>query len=602
MKKFKKTPLKKRIISMALSLVMILGMLPLALTPIQAQADSSQTASSGNSYFDEIINASSVKPDGYDEHADFNPYGAMDTETPFMLTTYDELYFLQSSNGNVDANWVGTYNGGTGPANDTRNSFSKDKNLEFGANLAFVEAVACDPLGTGRDDHIAYVGYSYHYQRFECWFVNAATGRTSEYKVLCDASWIGGADDDVVPLYTRNNFTAIAAGRFDTSKKGDTVAIYVAGGAKKGNCSDGLYEVRMGSDYKISIITSNRANPLNECAGGSKPAKDPENHLSADLAAGDFDNDGIEDLAIISSRFRVDDPENYDYRAFTPRLVVQYGADGGNANVFSTSRWKAEYVHHYRDLDEYREIETIFEAGLAAGDVDGDGIDEIVMAGIHCDMKTQKNENRHKSDKNGLVVNRDNFYFCSYSADSKGNLTRDILKKHATTAWTEGTDNDGFSDKDEVAQQIEVETVAINGPNAKELVFTNGSLFEFSSNSNNVSCKHTPKYFNENDNYVIDTTTNLETVLCGRTFIQSVAVGNFDHNEAGREQVAFIIGYKDWGSEGHDYYAKFGMMGGKGYADDSKTGTYGAATGYFCTDIDSAPTCTKMWITRTTNA
>ena len=68
-----------------------------------------------------------------------------------------------------------------------------------------------------------------------------------------------------------------------------------------------------------------------------------------------------------------------------------------------------------------------------------------------------------------------------------------------------------------------------------------------------------------------------------------VAVGNFDNNPAGREQVAFIIGMKEKGHD--DYWFESGMICGSNFSDstyaDGST-CYGIATSYSCTDVDSA--------------
>ena len=76
-----------------------------------------------------------------------------------------------------------------------------------------------------------------------------------------------------------------------------------------------------------------------------------------------------------------------------------------------------------------------------------------------------------------------------------------------------------------------VECVAINGHASAEFVFISGTLYAYSGSQ--FKAQMTPEYFTNGSN-------NSQA-----NFFASIAAGNFDENEVGREQLAFYIGEKE---------------------------------------------------------
>ena len=122
-----------------------------------------------------------------------------------------------------------------------------------------------------------------------------------------------------------------------------------------------------------------------------------------------------------------------------------------------------------------------------------------------------------------------------------------------------------------------MESVAINGKGrgAKELVFLSGTLYDASNNK--PVAVYTGDYFKSADDGAGSTTS------ISNCDIQSIAVGNFDGNKAGREQVVFTIALKH--ANNNQSHLLTGYMRGKKYNDKTVNGEikeYGTAGGYDC--------------------
>ena len=143
-----------------------------------------------------------------------------------------------------------------------------------------------------------------------------------------------------------------------------------------------------------------------------------------------------------------------------------------------------------------------------------------------------------------------------------------------SNGWTDG----GYHDADDVWQRLAVEAVAINGKGrgAKELVFLSGTLYDASNNK--PVAVYTGNYFKSADDGAGSTTR------ISNCDIQSIAVGNFDGNTAGREQVVFTIALKH--KNNNESHLLTGYMRGIKYNDVTVNGgevkEYGTAGGYEC--------------------
>ena len=186
---------------------------------------------------------------------------------------------------------------------------------------------------------------------------------------------------------------------------------------------------------------------------------------------------------------------------------------------------------------------------IVAGDFDGDGKESIV---VYTPKQTPRNQasgcqiqewdydgsNKALSKRgegNSLLMGyyNDHLYIGKLSNSGNG-FVKTTNQTIESNGWTDG----GYHNADDVWQQLAVESVAINGKGrgAKELVFLSGTLYDASNNK--PVAVYTGNYFKSADDGVGSTTR------ISNCDIQSIAVGNFDGNTAGREQVVFTIALK----------------------------------------------------------
>ncbi len=448
-------------------------------------------------------------------------------------------------------------------------------------SMAYMQAVSFAPDSTTRKNHIAVVGYNPNYGgngKVLTWVIDADTRkRVSNIVVLCNADWMNNLEQ-----YESMNFLDITAGKYDAGEIGESVVIYAAG---QGN-TPRLWELRydVSSEKFYFETTATRGNFLNPKCNSS--SNDVNNKLTCDMATGDFNGDGADDLAVISYLTQADNPGNYNPDAFVPYFAVTYGKAVGQGNTNGYDRIlgnspKTSYARNVnKQSDGTYKFDSVYAPGLAAGDIDGDGYDEIVMAGLDgyviSDEGNQSSSDGDGMDKDRIDLNK--FKVIVYEDDARG-FERSVFATVDSNEWTKG----GFYDNDDVGTQFQIACVAINGQTAAEHLFIGGSLY--SINGGNVSKVYTPSYFNDDDNGAnSDSITN--------TFIQSVVAGNFDANDMGREQLAFTLGLKESGAS--DYYYKAGMLGGKDYklsngsAENPDKGQFGTAKAYYSTNVDKS--------------
>lgn len=179
--------IRKRLTAGLMTVVMLLSLLPV--TAIGAEAAES-------SEFDSILNMG--QPSEFDPKGTENPYG-YGVDQPFLMNEMSELgIYGINSNGNYNSFlWYDDWDG----ENDTiPNNFGKDAvNGSFSKygyyqnmkKLAFVEMIAFDPTGSGRKDHIAYIGYQHEDDKMYVVVQDAAdVSKKAEYALPGSASWL----------------------------------------------------------------------------------------------------------------------------------------------------------------------------------------------------------------------------------------------------------------------------------------------------------------------------------------------------------------------------------------------------------------------------
>lgn len=563
----------RRVIAVALGALLALSPLPLSAM--------TATAETMEGRFDTILEMDSVTPAGFDENSDENPYGQLEGQ-PFLLNTESELmvYRNRSNRNDVDLGWYDTrVDSGLNLGLDGKDSNGFESTGLYGSSavdelkwLYHVESVAFDPTGSGRKDHVAYIGHDVNEgsrNDDEIVIVVVDTTQNNEsatYRFSCPG-WMSGVD-----AWTGGNYIAITAGDYDGSGRETLVAHVLTDGDTYG-LAQLFYDA---SSNKISCMSERDKSLLHwkyveENHGHELDDSTYEqDKMSADLATGDFNGDGIDDLAVVSYLNGGARGRSWDCAYYFPMLNVAYGASDGGVVFDNQKSGFCQLRREDRDGLRYK-LTAPAAPGITAGDVDGDGVDEIVVAGSKNTITSKSNsydvDEEHQWDIDGesWVIITLNAREDGTFADPGGDAGTTTLSEVGSNAWFAGG-----TGGEKRRSPMDVECVAMNGAAAAEYVFMGGALFDLSTSA--PERLYTPGYFNEDDN---GATSGSVSEIIDEHYVQSVVAGNFDGNEWGYEQVMYVIVLKD--SDENDYFYMIGMIGGQNY--DGEGGPVGSAGG-----------------------
>ncbi|NLA86163.1 MAG: fibronectin type III domain-containing protein, partial [Clostridiales bacterium] len=433
----------------------------------------------------------------------------------------------------------------------------------------YVEAVAFDPSGSGRKDYVAYIGLKYNATTpsnsyIMVWVQNTVTGAVSNDRSYQSdrASWFD--DNQNMYQHEAGNFFAITAGDYSGDGK-DTIVAYLA----NNGLDYGLVELEYDATTNVLDLKGSKTQDMlhqkyvTEAYFGQEMAKTEkrQNKLSCDLATGDFNGDGIDDLAVLSYINRVErhsanaDWDELDCAYYCPWLRVAYGQENGHEGVLDND--KTEFTKLWKKFLTYDDgtkfYLSMIAPGLATGDTDGDGKDEIIVAGYENTIQSKKDSVNSNDCDTPFNIKKNKIIIASFDAENRlGEIgaDNDITRFNEVDAngWLSGTSTSLFTN-DPVWQPMGVECVAFNGHANKELAFIGGTIYDVDGEP---SEKYTPNYFTQND-------AGVGSVTINTGFIPSVAVGNFDGNTYGYEQIIFLVGLKE--NLYHDYFYLRGFIG-----------------------------------------
>ena len=518
-----------------------------------------------------LMNLENVQPSGYTTTT--NPYG-YDIGEPFLMVEQNELMYLNAWDNKVRQ--ASYFSMGSESALKT---FATNKSGSSGTfsnpNYKLMQAVSFDPTGSGRRDHVAFVGVSGKDKKGYMWVIDTTKGTDSDCSRLVeigDFSYMFDASAFKVPTYSNRSFLNIVAGDFDGDGK-ESIVVYTPESYNAGGCQIQQWDYDGGS-----LSQRGKSNSLLMGYYNDHPWYDVERSegnqrrkLGVSMAVGDFNGDCVDDLAVLSYCHRLpNDEAQIDY--YRPVVKIVYGTKGDTgSSIVTKSAAQSEEFYTSKGRSGGRDrYEFPVGASLTCGDFDGDGDVDLFLAGMLGKLGTWKKNNQQVNET--IDMNAGYLYIGKLSNSGNG-FVKTTNQAIESNGWTDG----GYHNADDVWQQLAVESVAINGKGrgAKELVFLSGTLYDASNNK--PVAVYTGDYFKSADDGAGSTTR------ISNCDIQSIAVGNFDGNTAGREQVVFTIALKH--ANNNQSHLLTGYMRGINYKDTTVNGEikeYGTAGGYDC--------------------
>lgn len=412
-----------------------------------------------------------------------------------------------------------TYEGAANGKGSKMSTFRWSNSTEVG-NAERIATVAFDPNGTGKDEYIANLVFDKSKARLRLYVTN-------KDRRVSDVVQIGDGNDSEyikkLKFYQTRAMLSLAAGDFDGDGK-DTLMIYTPGNNKDTATVDSIKEYT----FSGSKLTDNgRVINLGDVIDDGREAlkamlyhdgngdNELRAHLSVDMEVGDVDMDGIDELAMTVN---VNDLKETSYDGHT-ELEKSY------LTVYDyndKSSWTQKLNKKLLNSNDGASGRARF-AGVTIGYVSdapsGSMPPEVVAVGYY-----DKNGNYKDCD-----FDKSKLLAYSYQYSTKDNSWTEKCK--ATEVVTNGFTNTGTKG-DDVQNPIAVAAVAADGVNSQEYLFISGSMYKVDpANGKQMSILEGSD--KGHDRW-------LGGRLINNSGILDYAVGNFDGNKQGMEQVYYV--------------------------------------------------------------
>lgn len=412
-----------------------------------------------------------------------------------------------------------TYEGAANGKGSQMSTFRWSNSTNVG-NAERIATVAFDPNGTGKDEYIANLVFDKSSERLRLYVTN-------KDRKVSNVVQIGDGNDSEyikkLKFYQTRAMLSLAAGDFDGDGK-DTLMIYTPGNNEKTDTVDSIKEYT----FSGSKLTDNgRVINLGDVIDDGREAlkamlyhdgngdNELRAHLSVDMEVGDVDMDGIDELAMTVN---VNDLKEKSYDGHT-ELEKSY------LTVYDyndKSSWTQKLNKKLLNSNDGASGRARF-AGVTIGYVSdapsGSMPPEVVAVGYYDKKDNYKD---CEFDKSKLLA-------YSYQYSTKDNSWTEKIK--ATEVVTNGFTNTGTKG-DDVQNPIAVAAVAADGVNTKEYLFISGSMYKVDpANGKQMSILEGSD--KGHDRW-------LGGRLINNSGILDYAVGNFDGNKQGMEQVYYV--------------------------------------------------------------
>ena len=502
--------MKKRICSLLLICSMLAGLLPQIVLPQAAAAD---TAAARDGFGLPTEEKTGIKDTATLRN---NPYGTLGWVPLFQN---HELVVAGVDSDEFQTTYEGAVNGKGGQMSTFRWSNSTDV-----GNAERIATVAFDPNGTGKDEYIANLVFDKSKERLRLYVTNKDR-RVSKVVQIGD-----GNDSEYIKklkFYQTRAMLCLTAGDFDGDGK-DTLMVYTPGNNEDTATVDSIKEYTFSGD---TLTDKGRVINLGDVIDGGRDAlkamlyhdgngdNELRAHLSVDMEVGDVDMDGIDELAMTvnvndlkESEYKLD---GKTYTNFEKSYLTVY--DYNNSNKWSQMT-KQTLLNSNGDAKGRARF-----AGVTIGYVSDTPIGsmppEVVAVGYY-----DQNDNYRDCD-----FNKSKLLAYSYQYSTNDNSWTEKCK--ATEVVTNGFTNTGTKG-DDVQNPIAVAAVAADGVNTQEYLFISGSMYKVgTANGSQLSILEGSD--KGHDRW-------LGGRLINNSGILDYAVGNFDGNKQGMEQVYYV--------------------------------------------------------------
>ncbi len=561
--------MKKRFITLTLALCLTFGFVPTSVsaTIIKKFEDGPVTIikfedapTTGKDIYDTFMGDTNVtvSDEGATPLGSSKPFTLFEAAELFTWTSKDSgvssAYFSDIENGKYSSN--GTLFNKSGSTNFyeyyVRDSGRSDVSSSGLRPLSHACGVAFDPTGCGRRNYVAILGYfsgemasgSKLISRTYVYIFNGDTKNLEKTYELDTGymSWMDGSSSGkTLDNVDAANFFQITAGDYDGDGR-DSLVVYNGCITSNGRS---MYELKYDGAWqenaaKLSVTGSTPYfNPA--YVSGNFSDAEAYRRLNVCLESGDVNGDGIDDLIVVSCTGGLKESEANGQKNKTCKtyLAVGFGKKGaGGVGELSVSS---------STIYDKSTTGTMAAPGVSVGDIDGDGKNEIVVAGF-LNYSTEKTPTTLQNGKVAFT-----FYKCNGTDLTQINGLQELsdvspISKRDSLRTTE----------ENLWQQFSVECVAFDGINTREYMFLNGYVYILNSDGEPekvsvTTCKGT-QLFGDVTTELKDITNPLTnksgTYDIDEVFIISASVGNFTNNRSdnkkdnGEESIFLTVGYK----------------------------------------------------------
>lgn len=502
----------KRVVRSAIASCFSLGML-FTLFPYTSFAEGETgTANAGTDpttvSSDSLLNIDSVAPAGYNDSDDrTNPYGIA-KDVPTTVVEKNELYLnnsnyqfsnASSSTAGEEAHIFNQFSSGA----ITKDTSSSGGTVSHGmsANQAaagfksndphgwtgykYAQGIACDLGRTGQKNYVAYVGYDPSDTAIVAWVQNTLTDYRSP-SIVVDSN-IATNFMSSLQQYEAMNYLSITAGDYDGDGTDSIVVGWVGMNTDRKHMEAKSVEFSYNTEFNYLICKNNQMVYATFESSSWVSIDLKYQYPCIDLQTGDFNGDGVEDLAGLGY---------YNKASFSsPYLSVIYGSrehpDSLNtSDEDNIRRIAVEQKIALKGDDTNTVSESPADASISAGDFNGDGKTEIIVAGYDHQYLSGSTENNF--DKN-------NFAAAMYSIVD-GKLSCSMFTTAATNKFTYS----GIYNSDQISAQLQTQSVKMNSMTDGDAIFIGGSIYKTTKDSDTKYSLglplFTPDYFTHSDN------------------------------------------------------------------------------------------------------